>query len=264
MPRSRRPLWRRDSNHPASGKPGAVQDDGNLSSPAVRISTLLHAAERGWSHVFPQTSVPSNLLDHWDTMAGVTPWRRSLEATQARLEGETNGILHSYAKAVDSVGAPLPPALKIFRAVLDRRRLLIDKLKVDPDRYIDPQTWANDLQHWPQCPVHLKFSPSRTRRRRADYSAWGDRAIFNLTTTFSFEDKSHPTTEEIGDLVGDVYLPCYLPPDMEFPLQPIVGTQQMMMLFDLLFEPSQVNGRDERALRGFVRTEFGKRLLRLF
>ena len=25
MPRSRRPLWRRDSNHQASGKPGAVQ-----------------------------------------------------------------------------------------------------------------------------------------------------------------------------------------------------------------------------------------------
>jgi hypothetical protein len=238
--------------------------DGTRSSPSARLFSVLGAADDDWWQVFPLGMSTLELIDHWDKQMGVIPWRRSLELTQQLLEDDVGKALDWLSQAgTEGVNGVTQDALKVFRAVLDRRRLLIDAVMQEPMDYIVPERWMRDLSRWPQCPVHLKYSPGKFGRSKADFAHFGPGAQFNLATDFSYVDGTAADQADVCDRVGDVFIPSFFPGGFDIPLESIVRMQTFALVVDVLMDPAQVTWRDEKKIRTFVRDEHRKHLFRL-
>lgn len=228
--------------------------DGAKGGPATRLSTIISAAEDDWHDVFPSDMGMVDLVDHFNKRVGCEPFRSSIDITQTQLESECSATLGALRSIPGAVKAHLRGP-EIFDSVLRCRRMLIATVKADPEAYIDPGNWMADLTAWPQCPVHLRFSAGRIGVHR-DHLKWcGPDAVFNVSTNM-------PATHA-ASYAGDVYMPAFFNGSASVPLEPVIDTQRLTLLFDLLFEPEQVGQVDDSGGRDFVREHYGKELLRL-
>lgn len=229
-------------------------DDGSKAGPATRLSTLVTAAEDDWVSVFPAGMDTLDLLDHFDSRVGCVPYRTSLGLTQTHLQSQCDASLQ-VLRSIPGTKESHTRGAEIFDSVLRCRADLIAAVGADPERYIDPGNWMLDLNAWPQCPVHLRFSTARMYVHKDDLRWCGSDAMFNVTSNIAGADGENHA--------GDVYMPSFFRGTVNVPLEPVIATQRLMLMLDLLFEPEQVSVVDDNAIRGFVRENYGKQLVRL-
>jgi hypothetical protein len=232
---------------------GCPSDD-TKGGPATRLSAIINAAEDDWHNVFPSGMGIVDLVDHFDRRFGCEPFRSSVDITQTQLESECSTMLGALRSIPGAAEAHLRGP-ETFASVLRCRRSLLGTVKSAPEAYIDPVRWMADLTTWPQCPVHLRFSAGRIGVHRDDLRWCGPNAVFNVSTNV-------PATQA-ASYAGDVYMPALFDGPAIVPMEPVIDTQQLTLLFDLLLEPDQVSQVNESGIRDFVREQYGKELLRL-
>lgn len=225
-----------------------------LLKPADRMARLIEATKENLVKVFPpRLGSAAELLDHLDThfeVEGAHDAARHNSRTLRTFFQRTASRL----TADREFGNLMQPLLDIFGNILDQRDRVVTQIFEDPDGYMDITAYAKALPSWPQCPVSFDFRPAGIVVSKKHLSSIGTNPIFS--------DTRDEAGQPIDGMVAEVYFPSFLPGGTTFPLQKAIDFAGSRDLFDMIFDPQQIDIERENQIRQSVSKNFGKLLLR--
>ncbi|WP_332660877.1 hypothetical protein [Brevundimonas sp.] len=226
-------------------------DDGDGLYPEGRLVMLLEKALEDFDGVFPRGLDCIGLLDHFDRLFGMTPYKAALTLSQERLAGFLDRAKLRIANAPNA-GDLHHQCLRIFDGVLKDRARLIERLDTRMEDYVNIGAYARDLPKWPQCPVHLNFQPAGIVVVRELLEKLGNDPRYNLLADAP-EDPDHAV---------DVMYSSFFPGGSSIPVDDVVLLGSLRAPCDLLLDPDQTSPADEQAVRSFAKAK-GKTLIRV-
>jgi len=224
-----------------------------LLSPANRMAGLLKALEEDRQALFPPMKSFSGLLDHLDTHFGVEPAREAARRNGVALRG----FLQRSSAKVATAGKKLKelrPFLEIFEALLDERDRVVARIFDFPEGYMDPGRYVRALPDWPQCPVSMDFRPAGIVVYKEVLHRLGDDPVFSDT----YDERGCV----IEDAVVEVSYQSFLPGGSAFPLRTARALADHRDIFDMFFDPQQIDAEKEQQIRQLISKQYGKKLIR--
>lgn len=225
----------------------------NLLSPVNRMAGLLQALKEDRQALFPSTKRLPNLLDHLDRYFGVEPAREAARRNGVALRGflERGGAKIAMAGEMQK---ELRPFIEIFEALLDERERVVARIFDEPEGYMDVGRYARALPEWPQCPVSLDFRPAGIVVSKEILKRLGRDPVFSDTY-----DEGGRLME---DVVVEVSYQSFLPGGSGFPWRIARAQADYRDIFDMFFDPQQIDAEREHQIRRLISKTYGKDLVR--
>lgn len=225
-----------------------------LLSPANRMAAILQALDENRRALFPQRKSAAGLLNHLDRYFRVQPAREAARGNGVKLRGFLQRGSAKIATMAVEAQKELSPFLEIFEALLNERDRVVARIFDDPEGYMDVGCYVRALPDWPQCPVSMDFRPANMTVFKESLRRYGKNPVF----TDTFDEKGCL----IEDAVVEASFQSFLPGGSAFPWQVARALASHRDLFDMFFDPQQIDAERESEIRTFILKNYGKSLVR--
>lgn len=224
-----------------------------LLRPVDRMAKLVEAVLTDRAGVVPPMLGFADLFQHLDTYFDVEP---AHVAAQRNTESLRTFLQNCRAKlaAGGKMTREFDPVADVFEGLLNERERVVARVLGDPEGYMDVGRYVRDLPQWPQCPVSFDFAP-------AGIVVYKD-VLRKMGTDPVFEDTFGEDGQLLDDAVVQVSYPSFLPGGTAFPWLKAKGLASMRDLFDMFFDPQQIDVDRETQIRRLIAETKGKTLLR--
>lgn len=225
----------------------------DLLKPVDRMAKLVEAVLADRAGVVPPMLGFADLFRHLDTYFDVEP-----AGVAARRNTDSLRTFLRNSRAKLAVGGRMPREFEtltdVFEGLLDERERVVARVLGDPEGYMDVGRYVRDLPQWPQCPVSFNFAPAGIIVHKDVFRAMGVDPVFE--DTFGEDGKL------LEDAVVQASYQSFLPGGSAFPWLKAKGLASMRDLFDIFFDPQQIDIDRENEIRRMISETSGKRLLR--
>jgi hypothetical protein len=223
-------------------------------SPVNRMAALLQALqEDDRQALFPPAASFRDLLNHLDIYFEVEPAEKAAERNSAALRGFFDRASAKLATAGE-IAHELSSILEIFGALLGERERVVTQIFGDIEGYTDVGRYVRALPHWPQCPVSMDFRPAGIVVYRDVLERLGADPVISDT----YDDQG----KLIEDATVEVSYQSFLPGGSAFPWRVARGLADHRDLFDMFFDPQQIDVEREHQIRRLIAEVHGKDLIR--
>lgn len=224
-----------------------------LLKPVDRMAKLIEAVLTDRAGVVPPMLGFADLFQHLDTYFDVEPAhvaaQRNTDSLRALLR---NG--RAKLAAGGTMTREFEPLADVFEGLLAERERVVARVFGDPEGYMDVGQYVRDLPQWPQCPVSFDFAPAGIVVYKEILRKMGTDPVFEDT----FDDDG----QLLEDAVVQVSYSSFLPGGTAFPWLKAKGLASARDLFDMFFDPQQIDVAREAQIRRLIAETKGKNLLR--
>jgi hypothetical protein len=225
----------------------------DLLKPVDRMAKLIEAVLTDRAGVMPPMLGFADLFRHLDTYFNV---EAAALAAQRNTDSLRNFLRNGRAKLAlcGRMAREFEPIVDVFEGLLDEREQVVARILGDPEGYMDVGRYVRDLPQWRQCPVSFDFAPAGIVVYKDVLRKIGVDPVFEAT----FGEDG----QLLEDAVVQVSYQSFLPGGSAFPWLKAKNLASSRDLFDMFFDPQQIDVERENQIRQMIAKAKGKTLLR--